>query len=145
MNNKEASAAVKQLLTHYKANGGAVTVNWHQRSLGPERLWTEPYLALLESFQKDGAWVTSAKNAVDWFAARRRIAFENVEIRKASVRVKLKSDLPIGKPGLCLRTHYASPYREVNGPARPRAASFDFAIRNGQDLNLFIPTPESHN
>ena len=56
--------------------GGTVVINWHDRSLAPERLWGDFYRQLIEEVGKgDRAWFTTAGDAVDWFRWRRSIRF----------------------------------------------------------------------
>ena len=56
--------------------GGVFVVNWHDRSLAPERQWTRPYEALLSELEAAGAWFATAGEAVDWFRWRRAIRFQ---------------------------------------------------------------------
>ena len=56
--------------------GGALVINWHDRSLAPERLWVRPYRELLNEVEKNRtAWFATAGEAVDWFRWRRSIQF----------------------------------------------------------------------
>lgn len=72
----QAEAAVAPLIEHAAAAGGALTVNWHDRSLGPERLWEKPYVELIDSLRAKGAWFATAGDAVRWFRKRREAKFE---------------------------------------------------------------------
>ncbi len=73
------AAAVKigPLISYAENYGGAFVVNWHDRSIAPERLWDGSYKALIGECKKSGAWFATAGQAVDWFRARREIRFEN--------------------------------------------------------------------
>jgi hypothetical protein len=56
--------------------GGTVVVNWHDRSLAPERLWGDCYARLLDDIGAEGrAWFAGAGEAVGWFQWRRAIRF----------------------------------------------------------------------
>ena len=44
--------------------GGALTINWHTRSLSPERLWGNFYAELLREVQKHRVWFGDASNMV---------------------------------------------------------------------------------
>ena len=56
--------------------GGALVINWHDRSLAPERLWGRAYRELLAHVEQDGpVWFATAGEAVDWFRWRRSIRF----------------------------------------------------------------------
>jgi hypothetical protein len=61
--------------------GGTLVINWHDRSLAPERLWGWCYQELLAELEKgDRAWFATAGEAVDWFRWRRSIRFDS-EVR----------------------------------------------------------------
>jgi hypothetical protein len=56
--------------------GGTVVINWHDRSLAPERLWGRFYQEVVKEIEKEGrVWFTTAGQAVDWFRWRRSIRF----------------------------------------------------------------------
>jgi hypothetical protein len=55
--------------------GGALVVNWHDRSLAPERQWGRCYRTLLSDIEASGGWFAKAGEAVDWFRWRRSIRF----------------------------------------------------------------------
>ena len=56
--------------------GGTLVINWHDRSLAPERLWGRVYRTLLDEIGTgDRAWFATAGEAVDWFRWRRSIRF----------------------------------------------------------------------
>lgn len=68
----EAWKRVEAVVAQAVRFGGCVTVNWHDRSLAPERQWGEFYGELVQYLEAQGGWVTSAREAVDWFRTRRR-------------------------------------------------------------------------
>ena len=55
--------------------GGVLTVNWHDRSLAPERLWVGAYRWLLDNCKARGAWFATAAQTVAWFQKRRAVTF----------------------------------------------------------------------
>ena len=56
--------------------GGTLVINWHDRSLAPERLWDRCYRELLNEIETGGrVWFATAAEAVDWFRWRRSIRF----------------------------------------------------------------------
>lgn len=59
--------------------GGVMTINWHDRSIAPERLWGECYRDVLVALQQTGAWRTSAGHTVSWFQNRRAVTFKRSE------------------------------------------------------------------
>jgi hypothetical protein len=77
--NRSATDAQKDcghVITNARRFGGTVVINWHDRSLAPERLWGDFYQQLIAEVGKgDRAWFTTAGDAVDWFRWRRSIRF----------------------------------------------------------------------
>ena len=55
--------------------GGVLMVNWHDRSIAPERLWDDFYADLVEKFKSAGAWFCTAAEAAQWFRRRREVTF----------------------------------------------------------------------
>lgn len=103
----EAEAAIAPLLEHVARFGGALTVNWHDRSIAPERFWDSTYVSLLERAKREGAWFPSASQAVSWFRRRRSTTIEHITPHGNTLRIKLsvrdgESDQ---LPGLRLRVH----------------------------------------
>ena len=76
----EADAAVDRILAIAHAVGGTIVVNWHCRSLAPERLWGRFYQHLLNKLASEKAWFVSAGEAVDWFAWRRSLRFDRPKL-----------------------------------------------------------------
>ncbi len=78
--------------------GGALTINWHDRSLAPERLWGESYLWLINRLKRSGAWCTSAGRTIAWFQNRRRVIFRQlergIEITAQKAEGATRDDLP---------------------------------------------------
>jgi hypothetical protein len=83
-----------EIVAHARTRGGTVVVNWHDRSLAPERLWDREYRALLDLIG-GSAWFATARDAVAWFRWRRsvRFAVTGDEVTVAA------GDLPPGLPG----------------------------------------------
>jgi hypothetical protein len=79
--------------------GGVLTVNWHDRSIAPERLWDDFYIWLLTELKAKGAWFTTAAKTVSWFRKRRSATFEHTE----NGRIKIHGGGNDGLPGLRIR------------------------------------------
>ena len=78
MNRSEPDAMLecRQIVENARRFGGTVVINWHDRSLAPERLWDRPYKQLLDEVGKDDrAWFATGSEAVDWFRWRRSTRF----------------------------------------------------------------------
>ncbi len=86
------------VLDHATGAGGAVVVNWHCRSLAPERLWGAFYQELLRRLTDRGrTWFATAGQAVEWFRWRRSISFQQVSLDDTSrVCVTAASPTPVG-------------------------------------------------
>ena len=79
--------------------GGSVVINWHDRSLAPERLWGWCYRRLLADVAADDrAWFATMTQAADWFNWRRSISFTSDAAGKIGVSASVKRpDLPGGR------------------------------------------------
>jgi hypothetical protein len=71
--------------------GGVLTLNWHDRSIAPERLWDDVYREALQHFRSQGASFMTAGAMVDWFKKRRSIVFEKVIFKGDTIKVKVSS------------------------------------------------------
>ena len=76
-------------------------VNWHDRSIAPERLWDDFYAKLVQKFESAGAWFCTASEAAQWFRRRREVTFgtSGSEAALASTRSEA------GLPGLLIRSY----------------------------------------
>lgn len=100
----EAAKRMRTIFADAVRFGGALTLNWHDRSIAPERLWDEFYVEMLEELKQLEPWFATARNAVRWFQVRRSAVFE--EVRREGRVVKVKVSTPgggKGLPGLRLR------------------------------------------
>ncbi len=70
----QAMKLCRDVVANVERFGGAVVVNWHCRSLAPERLWDGFYKDLV-SAMGDRAWFATASDTVKWFRWRRSIQF----------------------------------------------------------------------
>ena len=72
----EALERCRAIIGHARRAGGTVVVNWHDRSLAPERLWGRAYAELLQELDGGAPWFATAADAVEWFRWRRAVTFE---------------------------------------------------------------------
>jgi hypothetical protein len=86
LSEEEALRSCRGLIDTMKKYGGALTINWHTRSLNPERNWDSFYLELLSLLKTHRVWFANARTVVEWFRGRRAIRFEDVS--GSSARVK---------------------------------------------------------
>ena len=119
------------LVDEAERHGGALTINWHDRSLAPERLWGDFYRDLVEELKRRQAWFPTMVHAAAWFRCRRSAVFDSVRWDGDSVRVSASADVPDDLPALTLRVH--TPGAPDNGerlkPLRSRR-SVDVALRS---------------
>jgi hypothetical protein len=87
--------------------GGVLTLNWHDRSLAPERLWGEVYCRALERLRGSGARFMTAGAVVDWFRRRRSISLRRVEFGTSRVSVRVDGLMVNKADGFVLRLHRA--------------------------------------
>ena len=105
----EALKVCRELVNSTVLWGGALTVNWHTRSLSPERLWGDFYVRLLGEMQTHRVWFGTAQEVVGWFRARRALRFDS---STQSARVLLSSPSGRSEPAFTVRVYEASQCRE---------------------------------
>ena len=128
----DAKSLVGPIVDNAIQFGGILTINWHDRSLAPERLWGESYRELIEELRSRGAWFATAGQATSWFRKRRSAEFETDFT--AVVRAKVAGDHDESLPGLRLRVYEARQAGPAN--AVQSAAFVDHAIAERNDIRL---------
>src|SRR5713101_943251 len=71
LSDEQAGAAMLPLIENATRFGGVLTINWHDRRLGPERLWSHAYVTLLHDLRARTPWLATAAQTVSWFRKRR--------------------------------------------------------------------------
>jgi hypothetical protein len=71
-----AAQLCEKIILSVDSYKGVLTLLWHQRSLGPERLWGDFYKMLILKLQSKNAWFATAGGVVDWFRMRRLTLFK---------------------------------------------------------------------
>jgi hypothetical protein len=102
---EEAWQLMNALLENADRYGGVVTVNWHDRSLAPERLWRETYVKFLEKIKMSNSWIGTASNITRWFDKRRSAIFENVFFFQDSVKLQITCNTIDDVPDLMVRVY----------------------------------------
>lgn len=105
---EDARQRVRSILENAERLGGCVTVNWHDRSIAPERLWDGFYDHLVEELRSRDAWFATAAEAVRWFRKRRSAVFQRISVESGELRVAMTADADEDVPGLQLRIHDGS-------------------------------------
>jgi hypothetical protein len=72
----QASTLCERIIDTVNRVKGVLTILWHQRSLGPERLWGNFYVELLTKLNKPQIWFATANDIERWFKIRRAVKFE---------------------------------------------------------------------
>ncbi len=85
---QDAGRVVRNLIDDVERLGGALTINWHDRSIAPERLWDDFYLELLDELKRRGAWLPTASQAVAWFRKRRTATVESMRVGESAIRIR---------------------------------------------------------
>lgn len=133
---KQAHAAVAPLIENAVRFGGVLTVNWHDRSLAPERLWGDFYVKLLATLRSDEPWFATGSQAVSWFRKRRSASIESVTREGDCVRIKVSLDQRNDElPALRLRVHHARPGKpRVPQPAELGVEFTDFSFDQSNEI-----------
>ena len=102
-----AAQLAATVVSHTAQFGGVLVVNWHDRSLAPERLWGRTYQTLLTTLRdRHRVWFATAGQAVDWFRWRRAIQF----VRHGdSIRVTAPQVTNQSSPAAVLTIHGPAP------------------------------------
>jgi hypothetical protein len=127
----EARKCLVPLVENAAQYGGVLTVNWHDRSIAPERLWGDFYQSLLEELTQEGAWFSTAGQAVAWFRKRRSVVFDRVSCDARGLRAVVSAEKSEGLPGLRLRFHRARALSEDSGASTsPQGGYVDIAFNH---------------
>ncbi len=103
---EEAEAALAPLLENVNRFGGVLTINWHDRSLAPERLWDGTYIGLIEELKNRDAWFATCMQAVSWFGQRRATSISVTPQEGDTLCVAISvPDCDRMLPGFRLRLH----------------------------------------
>ena len=128
---------IKEICSHASANGGALTINWHHRSVGPERFWDDLYIRLLKEMKENGAWFATAREAVSWFDKRRSVVFRRFDRRGTAMHIQLSCPSGDETPGLVLRVHAHSSHQADLSVNSRGAGRKDLPVHG--DLDTVVP------
>jgi hypothetical protein len=134
LSDEQAGAAMLPLIENATRFGGVLTINWHDRSLGPERLWDGAYATLLDELRARKPWFATAAQTVSWFRKRRATSFASVTQDDGSIRVQPVTDrADANGPPLTVRVYNSGASK--HNLDRPRTAAFeDFTIDNSDQV-----------
>jgi hypothetical protein len=134
LSDEQADAAMRPLIENAMKFGGVLTVNWHDRSLGPERLWGDAYVILLRELRARTPWFATAAQTVSWFRKRRAACFVSVTQNEAMIRVQPSTNATADNvPPLTVRVYNSGTLKR--GFNTSGSASFeDFTVDNSAPL-----------
>jgi hypothetical protein len=133
----EARERVQHIIDNAVQLGGCVTVNWHDRSIAPERLWGAFYVDLIDNLKDRTAWFATAADVVAWFRQRRSAVFEEVTWDSGRVHVKIAVDARQDLPPLQLRVHNGlEPHQNTTIINRGRTS--DSGVKDTIDTCVFL-------
>ncbi len=134
LSDEQAHAAMLPLIENAARLGGVLTINWHDRSLGPERLWGDTYMTLLRDLRARKPWFATAAQAVSWFRKRRATSFATVQQDGRSIRVQPATDRTAGDLlPLTVRVYNTGSLK--HNLDRLRSAAFDdYTIGKSEEL-----------
>lgn len=136
----EAHSRIAGLVESFRRFGGVMTINWHDRSIAPERQWGKFYAELLEFLHRRNPWFATASSAVAWFRQRRRVDWEYFEVDSASVPVRPRvSKIDSNLPGMRVRVYRPCP--TIPGKplsTAPEQGFVDTSFEETADLRLSI-------
>ena len=113
LSSRKASILLGQMVDNAVQFGGCLTINWHDRSLSPERLWHACYRDLVQDLRSRGAWFSTAGQAISWFRKRRSVVFETDGVQPSAVCARVTAHPADSVPGLRLRIHNARESCEI--------------------------------
>jgi hypothetical protein len=134
MPESEAIDLCRKMIGDFRAHGGVFTVNWHDRSLAPERNWDAAYLKLLRMLTRERTWFATGGEAVRWFEKRRACRF-NASVPVDGVPNVTFEGPAIGDgPPVTLRVH-----RPLSPGVEPTRFQ-DYCIGQPRNSEIGIPT-----
>lgn len=131
---RQAKTLFGQLMDNATQFGGCLTINWHDRSVVPERLWDTFYRELVFDLKSRGAWFSTGGHAVAWFRKRRSAVFETERTDPLKVTARITSDSGDNLPGLRLRIHNARQSDRIGADAA--GGYFDMAVVESADTHI---------
>lgn len=113
LSQEQAKMVVGRIADNAAEYGGCLTINWHDRSVAPERLWDESYREVVKDLKNRGAWFATASQVVSWFRKRRSVIFETGPTVPEGMRRQMAAVHAHDLPALRLRIHKARASGEV--------------------------------
>jgi len=136
----QAMESCRNIIGQLVRFGGAMTVNWHTRSLSPERLWGDFYRALIVEARTHRVWFGTAREVVEWFRMRRAIRFEQAQFTEDGLQLKIDSPPPGNLPPFFVRVHSPNAgVRAISSAASDSRSYTDIPWKGEAELALVPP------
>lgn len=132
----EALVVCKAVIKSISSLGGALTLNWHTRSLSPERLWGDFYMRLLSEIRTHRVWFGTGEEVVGWFRRRRALQFQVQRGGKGEGIVALISPDGYSDPSFTVRTYQAACSSDKSVPGFRMPAYTDY-LWEGEEVLMF--------
>ena len=129
---RKAAKLFDNLLDDANKYGGALTINWHHRSLGSERYWDRFYINCLNKLKQNSVWFAKSEDAVGWFNTRRSISFEESEFSGNNIYLKLSGNNLNHKPNIFFRVHLPKEMKDNNRESTGKQKQYTDIFWNGQ-------------
>jgi hypothetical protein len=126
LSSRQGTTLVHRMVDNAVDFGGCMTINWHDRSLAPERVWDACYRELVQDMKNRGAWFATARQATSWFRKRRSVVFEMDWVGTDAPHPKASIDSSDNLPGLLLRTHKAHKSCQTGRPGSKQYVDMAF-------------------
>ena len=105
LSENQAMEQVNKVVAAVKRYGGILIINWHERSLGPERFWDDFYMSMLVNLKKHNAWFGTGTQIIRWFEKRRSCTFNCANFTNGQSKISISSYGDSEGPDLVMRIH----------------------------------------
>lgn len=131
---EEAFVICKKIIENVWRFGGVLVINWHDRSLAPERLWGDFYVRLVNEIKSYKAWFATGLEAANWFRKRRAAAFTEFVGDDGAFKLRVEGFEKGEGPDLKVR-FYGGREKEAR-LAGSRDVCEDVCLRGGIEVNM---------
>jgi hypothetical protein len=139
LDQKDARQVVWRLIEDMGRFGGVLTINWHDRSIAPERLWDDFYHKLILELKNKGAWFPTAAEAVAWFKKRRSATFNTISWEDGVLKLSITAEAEPALPGLRVRVHQPMAQSLFESlPPNSSAKYVDLVFQNKLETSIAI-------
>ncbi len=130
----DALGVCRDILRSLAVSGGALTINWHTRSLSPERLWGDFYAELLREIRTHRVWFGTARQIVGWYQKRRALRFDSVQFGDGGVQVRFDRSSVSSEFSFTVKIHHPAGVSETSAFPNYSRCSYVNAEWHGGEL-----------